>query len=84
MFYIVLRYFINKEGTASHSEQAFDDEIQARKRYHNIIAADIDSNTLKYELVQVIRSTDGSTISGCSEVFDFSEPEPEEVPASAD
>ena len=84
MFYIVLRYFINKEGTASHSEQAFDDEIQARKRYHNIIAADIDSNTLKYELVQVIRSTDGSTTNGCNQVFNFSEPKPEEVPASAD
>ena len=72
MFYIVLRYFINNQGQESHSEQRFDDEIQARKRYHNIIAADIDSNTLQYELVQVIRSTDGSTISGCSEVFDFS------------
>ena len=77
MFYIVLRYFINNQGKESHSEQRYDDEIQARQRYHNIIAADIDSNTLQYELVQVIRSTDGSTISGCSEVFDFSnEPEP--------
>lgn len=72
MFYIVLRYNINKSGQEAHSEQRYDDEIQARKRYHNIIAADIDSNTLQYELVQVIRSTDGSTISGCSEVFDFS------------
>ena len=72
MFYIVLRYFINKQGQESHSEQRFDDEIQARKRYHNIIAADIDSNTLQYELVQVIRSTDGSTIKGCNEIFDFS------------
>jgi len=78
MFYIVLRYFINKSGQESHSEQRYDDEIQARKRYHNIIAADIDSNTLQYELVQVIRSTDGSVISGCNEVFDFSEPEPEQ------
>ena len=72
LFYIVLRYFINKEGQESHSEQHFDDEIQARKRYHNILAADIDSSTLLYELVQVIRSTDGSTISGCNQVFDFS------------
>lgn len=74
LFYIVLRYFINKDGQASHSEQPFDDEIQAKKRFYNILAADIDSNTLKYELVQVIRSTDGSTISGCNQVFDFSEP----------
>lgn len=80
MFFIVLRYFINKSGQESHSEQRYDDEIQARKRYHNIIAADIDSNNLQYELVQVIRSTDGSVISGCNEVFDFSEPEPESVP----
>lgn len=74
LFYIVLRYFINKDGQASHSEQPFDDEIQAKKRFYNILAADIDSNTLKYELVQVIRSTDGSTIQGCNQVFDFSEP----------
>lgn len=72
LFYIVLRYFINRDGQESHSEQRFDDEIQARKRYYNILAADIDSNTLQYELVQVIRSTDGSTIEGCNQIFDFS------------
>ena len=72
LFYIVLRFFINKAGTESHSEQRFDDEIQARKRYYNILSADIDSNNLQYELVQVIRSTDGSTIEGCNQVFDFS------------
>ena len=77
LFYIVLRYFINKDGQASQSEQPFDDQIQAKKRFYNILAADIDSNNLKYELVQVIRSTDGSTIEGCNQVFDFSEqPEP--------
>lgn len=74
LFYIVLRYFISKDGQASHSEQPFDDQIQAKKRFYNILAADIDSNNLKYELVQVIRSTDGSTIEGCNQVFDFSEP----------
>ena len=72
LFYIVLRYFINKEGMESHSEQRFDDEIQAKKRFYNILSADIDSNNLQYELVQVIRSTDGSTIEGCNQVFDFS------------
>ena len=77
LFYIVLRFFISKAGQESHSEQRFDDEIQARKRYYNILAADIDSQNLQYELVQVIRSTDGSTISGCNQVFDFSTPEPE-------
>jgi len=72
LFYIVLRFFINKEGQESHSEQRFDDEIQARKRFYNILSADIDSNNLQYELVQVIRSIDGSTIEGCNQVFDFS------------
>ena len=72
LFYIVLRYFISKAGQESHSVQRFDDEVQARKRYYNILSADIDSNTLQYELVQVIRSTDGSTIEGCNQVFDFS------------
>ena len=77
LFYIVLRYFISKAGQESHSEQRFDDVIQAKKRFYNILAADIDSNNLQYELVQVIRSTDGSTIEGCNQVFDFSnEPEP--------
>ena len=43
----------------------------------NILAADIDSSSLEYELAQVIRSTDGTAIAG--QVFDFSEPEaPEE------
>ena len=77
MFYIVLRYNINKSGQEAHSEQRYDDEMQAMKRYYNILAADIDSSSLEYELAQVIRSTDGTAIAG--QVFDFSEPEaPEE------
>lgn len=75
MFYIVLRYNITKSGTEAHSEQKFDDETAALKRYYNILAADIDSENLQYELVQVIRSEDGGTI--MNQVFDFSEPEPE-------
>lgn len=75
MFYIVVRFNINNQGTESHSEQRFDTETAALKRYYNILAADIDSDTLRYELVQVIRSTDGGTI--MNQVFDFTEPEPE-------
>ena len=71
MFYIVLRFNINKQGTEAHSEQKFDDEVQAMKRYYNILAADIDSDNYVYELVQVIRSSDGSAIA--NQVFDFSE-----------
>ena len=75
MFYIVLRFNVNKAGTESHSEQSFDNETAALKRYYNILAADIDSENLKYELVQVIRSSDGSAV--MNQVFDFSAPEPE-------
>ena len=71
MFFIVLRFNINKQGTEAHSEQKFDDEVQAMKRYYNILAADIDSDNYVYELVQVIRSSDGSAIA--NQVFDFSE-----------
>ena len=76
MFFIVLRFNINQQGTEAHSEQKFTDETQAMKRYYNILAADIDSDNYVYELVQVIRSTDGSAIA--SQVFDFSQPEPAE------
>ena len=75
MFYIVVRFNINNQGAESHSEQRFDTETAALKRYYNILAADIDSDNLRYELVQVIRSTDGGTI--MNQVFDFTEPEPE-------
>lgn len=70
MFYIVVRYNINSQGTEAHSEQRFDTETAALKRYYNILAADIDSDNYIYELVQVIRSSDGSAIA--SQVFDFS------------
>lgn len=76
MFYIVLRYNINKSGQESHSEQKYIDEVQAMKRFYNILAADIDSNSYVYELVQVIRSTDGAAIA--SQVFDFTETTVEE------
>ena len=75
MFFIVLRYNINNLGQEAHSEQRYDDETQAMKRFYNVLAADIDSSSLQYELVQVIRSTDGSAIA--NQIFDFSEPESE-------
>jgi hypothetical protein len=71
MFFIVLRFNINKQGTEAHSEQKFDDEVQAMKRFYNILAGDIDSNNYVYELVQVIRSTDGSAIA--NQVFTYEE-----------
>lgn len=75
MFYLVFRYNINKQGQEAHSEQKFDDETQALKRFYNILAADIDSENLLYEFVQVVNSVDGGVIK--NQVFDFSnEPEP--------
>ena len=70
MFYLVFRYNINKQGQEAHSEQKFDDETQALKRFYNILAADIDSENLQYEFVQVVNSADGGVIK--NQVFDFS------------
>ena len=70
MFYLVFRYNINKQGQEAHSEQKFDDETQALKRFYNILAADIDSENLQYEFVQVVNSADGGAIK--NQVFDFS------------
>ena len=70
MFYLVFRYNINKQGTEAHSEQKFDTETQALKRFYNILAADIDSENLLYEFVQVVNSANGGAIK--NQVFDFS------------
>lgn len=75
MFYLVFRYNVSKAGVEAHSEQRFESEVQALKRFYNILAADIDSENLLYELVKVARSSDGGDIK--NQVFDFSEPEPE-------
>lgn len=79
MFYLVFRYNVNKQGTEAHSEQRFETETQALKRFYNILAADIDSENLEYEFVQVVNSASGGAIK--NQVFDFSTPEPEEPSA---
>lgn len=74
--YFVIRYIIPFTGNDSHSEEKFTDIIQAKKRWHNIIAADIDKTTVAYELVQIIRE-DGICVA--SEILDNRlPPEPEE------
>ena len=65
--YFVFRFFIKVSGEESHSEQRYDSETAARKRYYNILAADIDSSDIVYELVQIVRE-DGIAIA--SQVFD--------------
>ena len=65
--YFVFRFFLKRTGEEPHSEQRFDSEIAARKRYYNILAADIDSTEIVYELVQIVRE-DGIVIA--VQVFD--------------
>lgn len=82
MLYFVLRYIIPFEGNDSHSEEKFTDITLAKKRWHTIIASDIDKTTLAYELIQIIRE-DGICVA--SEILDNRlppEPEPEEVTAN--
>ena len=72
--FIVTRFNINQSGQETHSQQRFEDQTLAMKRFYNILAADIDSAQYVYELVQVVRD-DGIAIA--SQVFDNREPQPE-------
>lgn len=71
--FIVTRFNINQQGQESHSQQKYDDETQAMKRYYNILAADIDNDNFQYELCQVVRE-DGIAIA--TQVFDNRQQEP--------
>ena len=62
------------DGKQSNSIEAFDQETQAKKRWHAIIAADIDKDGVQYELVQIVRE-DGICIA--SEIIDNRIREPE-------
>ena len=78
MLYFVLRYIIPFEGNDSHSEEKFTDITLAKKRWHTIIASDIDKTTLAYELIQIIRE-DGICVA--SEILDNRlTPEPVQTP----
>lgn len=73
--FIVTRFNINQGGQEAHSQQKYDDEVQAMKRYYSLLAADIDNNTYQYELCQVVRE-DGIVVA--TQVFDNRvQPEPE-------
>ena len=72
MFYIVSRYIIPTEGSDTRSQERFDTDIEARKRWHSIIASDIDKNTILWEMVQIVRE-DGICIA--SEILDNRVPE---------
>lgn len=73
--FIVTRFIINNDDTEAHSSQKYEEEIPAKKRFYSIVASDIDSANIKYEMAQVVRE-DGITI--MSQVFDNRPaPEPE-------
>ena len=74
--FIVTRFNINQQGTEAHSQQRFDDETAAMKRFYTVLAADIDNVGYQYEMVQVVRD-DGIAIA--SQVFD-NRPKPEPEP----
>ena len=74
--FFVHRVNINKEGSQANSIQRYDDEVAARKRYYNILAADIDNDNYLYEMVLIVRE-DGIVME--SQVFDNRTPEPETV-----
>ena len=70
--YIVTRFNINQQGAESHSQQRYDDETAAMKRFYTVLASDIDNDNYQYELVQVVRE-DGIVIA--NQVFDNRQPE---------
>lgn len=71
MFFIVTRFNIDGTGKENHSQQRYDDETAALKRFYSIIASDIDNDNYKYELVQVVRSSDGLAVR--NQVFERTE-----------
>lgn len=66
--YIVTRYFIPVEGNDSRSQERFDNLIQARKRWHTLVASDLDKPTILWEMIQIVRGADGICLA--SEIID--------------
>ena len=71
--YIVTRYFIPTEGNDSRSQERFDNLIQARKRWHTLVASDLDKATILWEMIQIVRGADGICLA--SEIIDNRVPE---------
>lgn len=65
--YFVTRVNFNQQGTQANSIQKFNDEKSAYKRFYSILGTDIDSETIAYEMVQIVRE-DGIAIA--SQVID--------------
>ena len=77
-FYIFTRYFINVGGgNDGRAQQKCETITQAKKLWHQQIATDIDKDTIAWELLQIVRSSDGLCIA--SEIIDHRvQPEPEQ------
>lgn len=73
--YFVTRVCIDTSGEQTQSHQRYDDLNQAKKRWHNIIAADIDKDTTLFEMVQIVRD---NGLCVASEIID-NRPKPEVV-----
>lgn len=65
--YIVTRYIIPVTGNDSRSQERFDNLTAARKRWHTVVASDIDNANIHWEMVQIVR---GDGICLASEIFD--------------
>lgn len=75
--YIVTRYFIPVDGSDSRSQERYDNLIAARKRWHTLVASDIDKATIAWEMIQIVRGADGICLA--SEIIDNRvAPEPNE------
>lgn len=66
--YIVTRYFIPFDGSDSRSQERFNDLTQARKRWHTLVASDLDKPTIAWEMIQIVRGADGICLA--SEIID--------------
>lgn len=65
--YIVTRYIIPVTGNDTRSQERFDNLTAARKRWHTVVASDIDNANIAWEMVQIVRG-DGICIE--NEIFD--------------
>ena len=57
--YIVTRYIIPVTGNDSRSQERFNDLTQARKRWHTIVATDLDKESIAWEMVQIVNGQSG-------------------------
>lgn len=67
MVFVTRVFFSAPDGKQSNSIQKFDTEVEARKRFYAILAADLDNANIQYEMVQVVRE---NGICVASEIID--------------